>query len=79
MSQVGSGAFPVDALASAGVAIRPRQAKGAGRALAALSEALRALPVPVIGRVTEQALVLDCRCLEDEAGFIRNLGGLGPA
>ena len=78
-SQVGSGAFPVDALASAGVAIRPRQAKGAGRALAALSEALRALPVPVIGRVTEQALVLDCRCLEDEAGFIRNLGGLGPA
>jgi L-seryl-tRNA(Ser) seleniumtransferase len=78
MSQVGSGALPVDALPSAGIAIRPAAAKGAGRALAALAAALRALPVPVIGRVAEQALVLDCRCLEDEAGFLRNLAGLEP-
>ncbi len=77
MSQVGSGALPVDALPSAGVAIRPAHAKGSGSALAALAAALRALPVPVIGRVTEQALVLDCRCLEDEAGFHRNMTGLG--
>ena len=76
MSQVGSGALPVDALPSAGVAIRPNQAKGAGRALAALAAAMRVLPMPVIGRVAEQALVLDCRCLEDEAGFIRNLAAL---
>ncbi len=73
MSQVGSGALPVDALPSAGVAIRPVSSKGGGRALAALAAALRALPTPVIGRVAEQALVLDCRCLEDEAGFLRNL------
>ena len=76
MSQVGSGALPVDALPSAGIAIRPVHAKGGGRALTALAVALRALPLPVIGRVAEQALVLDCRCLEDEAGFVRNLAGL---
>ena len=79
MSQVGSGALPVDALPSAGVAIRPLRAKGAGRALALLSEALRALPMPVIGRIVEDALVLDCRCLEDEAGFLGNLASLSPA
>lgn len=77
-SQVGSGALPVDALPSAGVAIRPARAKGEGRALAALVAALRALPTPVIGRVAEQALVLDCRCLEDEAGFLANLEALRP-
>ena len=75
-SQVGSGALPVDALPSCGVAIRAAQAKGAGRALSALAAALRTLPMPVIGRVVEQAMVLDCRCLEDEAGFVRNLEGL---
>jgi L-seryl-tRNA(Ser) seleniumtransferase len=78
MSQVGSGALPVDALPSAGVAIRAVRAKGAGRALAALAAALRALPMPVLGRAAEQALVLDCRCLEDEAGFVRNLRALAP-
>ena len=77
-SQVGSGALPADGLASVGLAIRPGQAKGAGRALAALAAGFRALPMPVIGRVAEQALVLDCRCLEDEAGFVRNLEGLRP-
>ena len=76
MSQVGSGALPVDALPSCGVAIRAAGAKGGGRALAALAASLRALPMPVIGRVAEQALVLDCRCLEDEAGFVRNLHAL---
>jgi L-seryl-tRNA(Ser) seleniumtransferase len=78
MSQVGSGALPVDALPSCGVAIRPARAKGGGRTLASLGAALRALPVPVIGRIADQALVLDCRCLEDEAGFLRNLESLRP-
>jgi L-seryl-tRNA(Ser) seleniumtransferase len=73
-SQVGSGARPADRLPSAGVAIQPTQRRrGAGRALAAITAALRALPVPVIGRVVEGALVLDLRCLEDEATFIAQL------
>ena len=76
MSQVGSGALPADGLASAGLAIRSGQAKGTGRALASLAAALRELPMPVIGRMADQALVLDCRCLEDEAGFVGNLEGL---
>ena len=78
MSQVGSGALPVDALPSAGVAIRPAGGKGGGRALAALAEAFRRLPLPVIGRIAEGALVLDCRCLEDETGLFRNMESLAP-
>jgi L-seryl-tRNA(Ser) seleniumtransferase len=38
-----------------------------------LAAALRALPVPVIGRVVEGTLVLDLRCLEDETTFLRQL------
>ena len=75
-SQIGSGALPQETIKSAGLAIRPQTARGGGRALAALASALRALPVPVIGRIEDQALVLDLRCLEDEAGFLRNLGAL---
>ena len=75
-SQVGSGAVPVDTLPSAALAIRPRSARSAGRALADLSAALRRLPTPVIGRIGDQALLLDLRCLEDEAEFISNLASL---
>ena len=74
LSQVGSGALPLDTLPSAGLALGPWS--GSGQALAALAAALRALPVPVIGRIDKQALVLDLRCLEDEAGFAANLTGL---
>ena len=78
-SQIGSGALPLESVPSAGVAIRPAASRGRGRALASLAAALRALPTPVIGRVEDQALVLDLRCLEDEAGFVRNLTELGQA
>ncbi|MEJ0078794.1 MAG: L-seryl-tRNA(Sec) selenium transferase [Alphaproteobacteria bacterium] len=77
-SQIGSGALPVETVPSAGLAIRPRAARGAGRTLAALAAALRKLALPVIGRIEEQALVLDLRCLDDEASFLANLAKLGP-
>jgi L-seryl-tRNA(Ser) seleniumtransferase len=81
-SQIGSGALPQEKIPSAGIAFRARSARGEGRALLALAAALRALPVPVIGRIEDQALILDLRCLEDEEGFVRNLAMLkrsGPA
>jgi L-seryl-tRNA(Ser) seleniumtransferase len=77
-SQIGSGALPMEKLPSAGLAIRLRGAKRGGRALAALSIALRQLPVPVVGRIDDNALILDLRCLDDEAGFIANLARLDP-
>ena len=76
-SQIGSGSLPAERLASHGIAIRPaRKGRGEGTALEKLAAAFRALPVPVIGRVEEGALIFDLRCLEDEAGFISQLAGL---
>ena len=69
-SQIGSGALPTETLDSYGLRLTP---DGGGRALEALATALRALPVPVIGRREDGALVLDLRCLEDEAGFVATL------
>jgi len=76
-SQIGSGSLPVDTLPSAGLFVRNRAGgKGGGRQLEALAAALRALPVPVIGRIKEGALILDLRTLEDEAAFVSQLGSL---
>jgi L-seryl-tRNA(Ser) seleniumtransferase len=75
-SQIGSGALPLETVPSAGIAIRPSASRGQGRALTALAAALRNLPVPVIGRVADGCLILDFRCLEDEAGFAANLAAL---
>jgi len=78
-SQIGSGALPVETIPSAGLAIRPKAERHEGSALAALATALRRLPIPVIGRIEQQALVLDLRCLEDEAKFLANLAALEAA
>ncbi|WP_198971717.1 L-seryl-tRNA(Sec) selenium transferase [Xylophilus sp. ASV27] len=74
-SQIGSGALPVDTLPSHGLALRPAQGRRSGRQLARLEAALRALPRPVIGRIADNALWLDLRCLEaaDEAAFTAQL------
>jgi L-seryl-tRNA(Ser) seleniumtransferase len=73
-SQIGSGSLPIDVLPSAGLFVRCRkEGKGTGRRLNALAAALRALPVPVIGRIADNALILDLRTLEDEAAFVAQL------
>jgi L-seryl-tRNA(Ser) seleniumtransferase len=70
-SQIGSGALPVSLLPSAGLALRPIQTSG--KAVEALAQRLRDLPIPVIGHIESGRLVLDLRCLEDEAGFLAQL------
>jgi L-seryl-tRNA(Ser) seleniumtransferase len=78
-SQIGSGALPMETVPSAGLAMRPRAVKRGGRLLSMLSMALRRLPVPVVGRIENGALILDLRCLDDEAAFIANLAALDVA
>ena len=75
-SQIGSGALPLESIPSAGLAIRPRAKRGAGRIIDHLGKALRALAIPVIGRVDDGRLILDLRCLDDEAAFVANFGDL---
>jgi L-seryl-tRNA(Ser) seleniumtransferase len=74
-SQIGSGALPVDMLPSAAVtmALPETITRGRGRRLERLAAAFRTLPRPVIGRIAEDRFWLDCRCLEDEAGFAGQL------
>jgi L-seryl-tRNA(Ser) seleniumtransferase len=78
-SQIGSGALPVDVLPSYGLAIRLASGKRAGRQINRLEKILRELPRPVIGRIADDALRLDMRCLEpaDEAAFIAQLQAKG--
>lgn len=64
-SQIGSGSLPVERLPSAGLAISA--VDGRGRTLEALATALRELPRPLIGRVQDNRMVLDLRCLEEPA------------
>ncbi|NML46618.1 L-seryl-tRNA(Sec) selenium transferase [Ramlibacter sp. G-1-2-2] len=74
-SQIGSGSLPVERLPSAGLAIAPALdgKRGTGTALEALAEALRALPLPVIGRITGDELLLDCRCVDEPAELLAQL------
>ena len=74
--QIGSGSLPVERLPSFGLVIDPAARRGAGRALQTLAAALRALPVPVIGRIAEGRLLLDCRCLEDPQTLAAQLPAL---
>ncbi len=73
-SQIGSGALPVESLPSHGLTIRPTDRKHTGRRLQQLEQALRQLPRPVIGRLKDDALWLDLRCLEvaDQPAFVEN-------
>lgn len=78
-SQIGSGSLPTETLESAGISLKPVKKQGAGRMLEHIAAALRRLPVPVIGRIDNDALVLDLRCLERDDDFIANLKHLDLA
>ena len=78
-SQIGSGSLPLDVLPSA--ALRLCSTSGnrreRSRALRQLAERLRQLPQPVIGRIADDSLLLDCRCLEDPQALRAALGAAG--
>ncbi|HMM10143.1 MAG TPA: L-seryl-tRNA(Sec) selenium transferase [Paracoccus solventivorans] len=65
-SQIGSGALPVEALPSAALAF----SGDTGDAPELLAARLRALPLPVIGRISDGALLLDLRCLPDDGALL---------
>jgi L-seryl-tRNA(Ser) seleniumtransferase len=76
-AQIGSGALPSDVLPSFGLAIRSAALKR-GPKLSSLDAALRTRERPIIGRIADDTLWLDLRCLEvaDEAEFVRQWSGV---
>jgi L-seryl-tRNA(Ser) seleniumtransferase len=77
-SQIGSGSLPVDSLPSCAIAVEAN-AGSRGSAVQRIAAAFRALPVPVIGRMSGGAFLMDMRCLDDEAAFVAQLPALGIA
>ena len=68
-SQIGSGALPTRTLESYAVVIEGNNTITA----AALSDKFRQLPVPIVGRIAQNSLWLDCRALRDELEEISSL------
>ncbi|SDS11894.1 L-seryl-tRNA(Sec) selenium transferase [Halopseudomonas xinjiangensis] len=73
MGQIGSGALPIEQLPSQALVLRSATAKRSGSQLNALAASLRGLPVPIIGRIQDASVILDCRCLDDETAFLEQL------
>lgn len=71
LSQIGSGSLPVDRLPSTALTFTPKD--GRGTTLSALTQSLRELSKPILGRISDGRLWLDLRCLEDEMSFMENL------
>jgi L-seryl-tRNA(Ser) seleniumtransferase len=74
VSQTGSGSLPTESIPSAAIAIGP--ANGGDDISRELAKSFRELPVPVIGHAHKGRLLLDVRCLDDEAGFVAQLESL---
>lgn len=71
-SEVGSGASPVQTLPSIAITIESMQNDDIG--LNQLIEKMRALPIPIIGRIKANRLILDLRTLEEPQAFAANFG-----
>jgi len=73
-SQIGSGAQPVERLPSAALAIRSKADRASE--LEGLAARLRATPLPVIGRIRDGALLLDCRTLVNPEALLAQFDAL---
>ena len=71
-SQVGSGALPTHTIESVALSIGLNGAEKS-LTLSAIETSLRQLPIPVIGRIHANRLLLDLRCLDDEDSFAKQL------
>jgi L-seryl-tRNA(Ser) seleniumtransferase len=72
--QIGSGSLPVESLESVALSISPKTTgRGLGGALKRLATSFRDLPMPVLGRISDDCLHFDLRCLEDEAAWLGQL------
>lgn len=76
-SQIGSGALPLDLMESRALCLTPIAEKGASdAALQRLAADFRALPKPVVGRISDGQLLFDLRCLRDVEAFLQQLDRL---
>ena len=76
MGQIGSGSLPIENLNSFAVKLTPHKKRGKGKALKEITTSLRSLPTPIIGRVHNDSLWLDLRCLENENEFLKQISML---
>jgi L-seryl-tRNA(Ser) seleniumtransferase len=65
LSQIGSGSLPVERLPSAAL-VFSGESKVAQKRIKLLEKNLRKVSTPVIGRMKEQTLILDLRCLRED-------------
>jgi L-seryl-tRNA(Ser) seleniumtransferase len=76
-TQFGSGALPDRSVPSIALSMKPRIKNRKGHdPLKRLECILRSLPIPVLGRIWKGQLLLDLRCLSDEAALISQLDSL---
>jgi L-seryl-tRNA(Ser) seleniumtransferase len=75
-SQIGSGTLPLREIASAGLRVSPVNPGRTHEQVDQLTRGMRNLPRPVIGRVRDESLWMDLRCLEGEQEFLAQLDEL---